>query len=418
MNHNNSISKIRVPRAKYRQHLGKLYIITDDSIAFDMIKTGFQVFPQELSLFPLTPVQIINYSDINDNALEKSLKEDEATLCSMLFDPVAGEPLFLVQRFTSGNFILEAIDFASEVDKEIRSVFTSFAEGHIGELAQFCKSTHWGTLDFECIKLSSDFRGRKKKAQLDAEYAQDKANFTQNIQAYRRSSDSNADAAIINVIKRLPESSKLLIIKSYISTLSDDEVMTFYEKYIDMDAVAKKSRIQIIVRERLSDYEHSDDSTLYEDIKDGSTKGIYRILYKFGDDDERGFDFTTRAETTVFLCCLMSKYEFGDADVDFSQMKEKFIGAFRFLYGVNYQTAAEVYKTLLDDEFGQGRLKDYISNIRKAIDKELLDKENPAIFYYKRNGHLGLLKERITLPKGISEEVTRLSHQNEDARIF
>lgn len=414
----NSIRKIRVPHALFQQHLGKLYVVTNDPIAFEMIETGFIVFPQELSLFPLTPTRLSCISDINDKELEKKLKEDEVSLIALLVDPTAGEPLFLVKNFTSDNITLEAIDFASEFDRESQSIFASFADNHFGDLAFFCQATHEEAIDVECFKTTSDFRGRKTKAQMDEEYAKDRVNFTHNIQAQRSSNDPDAEAAITNVIKRLPESSKLLIIKSYINTLSEEEVVAFYEKYIDMNAAAQKSKTQIIVRERFSDTEHSDNPALYEDIKDGSTKGIYRILYKYGDEEERGFDFTTRAETTVFLCCLMSKYEFGDANVDFSQIKERFIGAFRFLYGVNYQTAADVYKTLLDDEFGQGRLKDYISNIRKAIDKELLDKENPAIFYYKRNGHLGLLKERITLPDGISEEVTRLSHQNEKARIF
>lgn len=445
MNKETELRVIRVPFAKFHLHFGKLYVITDDEDAFegavDEIGQCFFGFANT----PITPVRITSLQALHDNKLEIALmRQRGVTLAMMLIDPAAGSPMFAIQDSVSKELAAEMKDFVSRVDQHTRSCLTVFADNHPDDFVQLLYAVDkYDYLLDELDSLESETEehhvscgitgdrsrrhgGRRRarvkipaskteNAEEDADRKQAKERFTQKVMESRSSNDSKTKDSITKIINSLPDSTKAIIIWSFMTSLTDEEVIEFYEKYIDMDAAARNSKTQIIVRERHSDKNHPE---LYEDLKDGSTKGIYRICYVFDHDAEHLFDFATRAETVVFLCCLMSKYELGDASVDFSRMKDRFIGAYRFVYGVKYEVAEAAYDTLLDNQDGQGRLKDYISNIRKAIDKELFYKEVPAVFYYKRNGHLGILKERITLPDCIFDEVARLADEKEEARSF
>lgn len=419
MNSKNNIHSILVPGARIRQHIGKLYVITDDIDAYRLLKEQFDSSEQRMALYPFSPVLVQKISDCGDPALFNLISESTGTFFCLIPSPIEGEPLFLTQTVTSGVLAIEAINFAYEVDQRTRAAFKEFAEQRPDLLIDGKSNLLIGAAVGGIIGVvpsiigSITFTGREKrlsKKEKEEMLESARASFVEDVKAERNNQNPMASKSIDLVINSLPDSTKLLIIRKYLDTLSEEELQQLYDESVDMHKLAKKSQVKIIVRERMAD---RDNPAHYEDIT--GTKGDYRICYKYGEEEkDHLFDFTTRAECAVYLCCLMARYEFGDRNLDFADMEEMFIGAFRFIYGESYQTAKATYDMLLDevDSNGglmtQGRLKDYISGIRKTIDHELLHKENPCIFYFKKNGHLNMLPQNIILPAGINDAIHQL----------
>lgn len=416
-----TIQSIRVPGARLRQHLGRLYVRTNDEAAFNLAKDLFEASKQIMALYPFSPVLVKGFSDCNDAVLYRMIASHGCALFSLIPNPIEGEPVFLAQNVTSGNLSIEAVGFAYEVDHRSRiallDLFSKRPDLFQSEIERF-SNIHLSEAGISLgINTGSiSFTGREKrlsKKEKDILLESARASFIDNVKKEREHSSPELSKEIDMVINSLPNSTKLLIIRKYLDTLSEEELQQLYDESVDMHKLAEKSQVKIIVRERVAD---RDNPSTYEDIT--GTKGDYRICYKFREEEkDHILDFTTRAECAVYLCCLMARYEFGDKNLDFSEMQEMFIGAFRFIYGESYRTAKETYDMLLDEVdpngglLSQGRLKDYISGIRKTIDKELLHKENPCIFYFKKNGHLNVLPSNIILPAGIMDTITKLGRR-------
>ena len=412
----NQCFSLRIPSAKIRTHIGKLYVLTEDSAAFNLLKEQFDASGQKMALIPFKPILVNSVSDCEDPVLYEQIARYKNTFASLIPDPTEGEPVFLVQEVTSGILAIEAINFAYVVDQRIRAAFLVFAERRPDLFLNEIDSLLKGLLEKTPPRTGAgaiSFTGREKrlsKKEKEERLESARAAFVDNVLEEREQKSTEVSRSIDMVINNLPDSTKLLIIRKYIDSLSDEELQRLYDESVDLHKLAEKSQVKIIVRARMAD---RDNPSAYEDLT--GTKGDYRICYKYGEEEkDHILDFTTRAECAVYLCCLMARYEYGDKNLDFADMEEMFIGAFRFIYGDSYKTAKETYDMLLDEVdadgglLSQGRLKDYISGIRKTIDSELLHKENPSIFYFKKNGHLNMLPRNIILPAGITDAVNRL----------
>lgn len=419
---------VRVPGAQIRQHIGALYIMTGDDEAFELTIQSFASSSQKMFLFPFKPIQVKDSFAFQDDALRKTFKDIPFCFATLIPNPVAGEPVFLVQPSVDGFLAIEAMNFVCEADKQTRSALSEFATRRpdifLDELNEYLVTTLGGTglgailtSGFPSIANIS-FTGREKRLTKEEKEEQARLardSFVENVRQERITGDTKISKTVDIAINSLPNSTKLLIIRKYIDTLSEEELQKLYEDNVNLKKIAESSKVKIVVRKR---FDGKGIDGKYEDLT--ITRGDYRICYQYGDEKEDHlFDFYTRPECAVYLCCLISRFKYGDKNVVFDDLKEMFIGAYRFLYGETYEQARTEYDLLpdlIDPKSGsllhQGCLKNHISNIRKVIDAELLYKENPSIFYFKKNSHLEILKENIKLPKGILKTVLELGRDS------
>lgn len=405
------IGLLYVPGANIHRHLGMLYVITSDRRAFEKLQKLFREASQDLVLHPFTPIHVTAPSDFDDPALASSLTGEQVTFVSLVFSPAEGIPLFLTQRSSGDDLIIEAAEFTFEVDRRTREALADIVDGLLG--SENVPKSPGGEISFRGRRPQ---RIGKEEKQLRLKEAREA--FVESVKLERAKKDPKASQTIDLVINNLTESSKLLLIRKYIDTLSEEEIQNLYEESVDMKALAERSRVKIIVRKRHDDPKDLDH---YEDIV--GTLGEYRICYYFGDDkSEHLLDFQSKADNAVYLSCLLVRSKQGDEDVNFEDLEELFIGSFRLIYGDSYYNARNNFLLLLDDydeisqRVRQGRLKNCISGIRSTIDGELLHKENPSIFYYKKNRQLGVLKRNIIIPDGLYDIVKNLG-KNPSASI-
>lgn len=412
---------IRVPGASIHQHLGKIYVVTDDDAAFDELDEKFTPSSQRMFVYEFSPEEVPNPDFFADDELAAAATQFGAQFVTIIPDPEAGDPVFLMYDFDLGDLCVEAMIFACEADKRIRESLCRFADknGKLvydkvkdypvargGGMMMANPPTGRGAISFTGRGIESSKQEKKERLEIA------KSTFVEDVMSERTTGDPEAAKRIDTVLKSLSNSSKVLIMKEYLGNLSEEQIQQLFKSHINNALLAKESKVKIIVRKRHSDL---NDPDRFEDLT--PTQGEYRICYKYGDEpDDHLFDFKMRDGHAIFLCCLMMRYEYGDKNIDFEDLEDMFIGAFRYLYGDTYETVKGRFHALLDtfDENGrriQGYLKDRFRLVRNGIDSALLRKEDPHIFYPENHSHLHLLKENIILPPGLMETVARLGRR-------
>lgn len=421
MSSKNQYRIIRVPGARIRQHLGKIYVITDDDAAFEELEAKFNSSSQGQFVYRFSPEEVNGPVDFVDDELAAAAEKFGAQFVTIIPDPEAGDPAFLMYDFDLGHLGVEAILFACEADKRIRESLCRYADKNPELLCDEIKAQPIARgggvmMDHRPKGLSAiSFTGRERdqtRQEKEQQLEIAKSSFVEDVMEVRTTGNPEAAKRTDIVLKSLPDSTKVRVIKEFLGHMSEAEIQQLFKRHIDNAQLAKDSKVKIIVRKRRSDRK---DAKRFEDLS--HTLGEYRICYQYGDEPEdHPFAFKMRDEYAIYLCCLLMRHEHGDENIDFPSLEEMFIGAYRFLYGDTYETARGRFGTLLNsvDEHGhpiQGYLKDRLRNIRAGIDSGLFHKEDPHIFYFENKSHLHLLKENIILPQGIVETVARLGHR-------
>ena len=421
MSSKNQINIIRVPGARIRQHLGKIYVITDDDAAFEEVEKEFTSSSQMMFAYRFSPEEVHDPACFADDELAAAAEEFGAQLVTIIPDPEAGDPAFLMYHFDLGHLGVETILFACEADKRIRESLCRFADKNPELLrdeitVQPIARGGGVMMDRRPKGLSAiGFTGRERdqtRQEKEQQLEIAKSSFVKDIMEVRTTGNPEAAKRTDLVLNSIPNSTKVRVIKEFLGHMSEAEIQQLFKRHIDDAQLARDSKVKIIVRKRRSDRK---DAKQYEDLSHLLRE--YRICYQYGDEQEdHPFAFKMRDEYAIYLCCLLMRHEYGDKDIDFSSLEEMFIGAYRFLYGDTYETARGRFGTLLNsvDEHRhsiQGYLKDRLRNIRAGIDSGLSHREDPHIFYFENKSHLHLLKENIILPPGIMETVTRLGHR-------
>ena len=404
---NTAIEKIIVPGASLKQHFGKVYLLGNGFAYREQIKALFDNATQSFSLFRISTVDVASGWEFNDPILWSALSGKHIDFVSLILNPANGAPEFLTGRVLQGFIPVEAASFMYQVNEASIAALQRLLPDFVREKGNQYVLDILANSDIISEKSTAgksstlSFQGRKTKKEKEEQLERDRTDFIVNAKK-ARASDDEASEAVDNVLKNLSDESKLRLLRHLVDSMSEEELQDFYDSYVDMSALAAHSETVIYVRKR-------NTGTLGSSIEDPKGNlGEYRICYTYQNQEEQTLKFITKAENAIYLCCLLARKD-GIDNLDFSKAEDQFIGAYRFLYGFSYLEALKVYKGMLDNETGQGYLKDYISNIRLVLTQEFKGKENPSIFFFKKNGHLYIDKDRIHLPEGIRDEIKRLA---------
>lgn len=370
------------------------------------------------------PVGIIyrakDLKEFDDPALASIVKETGANLVARVVDSEQGAPLFLMERACKNNLAEELELFTFKVNNINRNAIVTI----LGNIALYEPD--------KCAKLLKNaeltldgyiYRGGMSAKEKEDLLQEMKSRFIAN-KAILANPDASKEE--LSVAKRefdmvcasftqasLAEFMAQVLITGDIPT--DEELE---EKYLYLDKAASASKVKLEIRPRYST----------EKIK--NSNGKYRLTIHYVDNTHNGkrlrklLKFPGKVETAIYYTLLMVRKYNNIEKIEILDCEKEFIGIYRALYIETYDVAKRVFDKIRNRDEGdkpksQGRYRNYIPNIRKAVDKALARIDNPAIYHYEyhyqKGGRFYVKSDHISLSANFLKDATRLQNPKERA---
>lgn len=420
----NVMRVIRVYGAKLKEHVGKLFIVSSDEAAFDEIcKNITSEISQQERLFPLTPVLVKNLSELEDDSLTNAIEAFGANIVGLVLDPEEGAPSFMMERVPEDSITVEADLFAHKLDKSnknaISTMMENMADNDPESLQRFIEN-----VGLDLASLSVTRGGRKTAAQREEDLKQYSANFLSNMQIVR-----NPEGYAEDQVDEARRQVKVVISNISHATLSEFMYEVILTRIVpddnaidvgllNLESAAKRSDVHLLIRPRL------------KNEKIINSDGKYHLTFQKGENAPKHIRFPGKVETAIFYTILMVRKKTGADMIEILDLKKEFIGIYRALYVATYEEAELAFESIKDYyvEDGetkiklQGRYRNYIPNIRAAINEALSGSDNPAIYHYayhyEKGGRFYVQGDHIFLDEDFLKESKRLQNPNEQASFL
>lgn len=414
---------VRVYGAKLQKHLGKLYVISSDRASYeDMCGKYFTPASQEKRVADIEPCLVNNLSEIEDESLENVIEETGANLVSEVLDSEQGAPTFLMMRASKSRLFEEADLFAFKVDKcnrdALSDMMQNLADNDPEAFCSFIKKA-----DRKMAALAVTRGGRKTAAQKNKELAVYMENFIDNIHILRHAGEESeeevkrADYEVRTALSSIPRAVLGEFMYNVLSTGDIPDDITIEDRFLNLDSAAVKSDVDLIIRPR-----NNDEKIINSD-------GKYHLTFSKGENAPKHIRFPGKVETAIFYTILVARKTTNAKNIEILNLEKEFIGIYRALYVTSYDEAQLAFDGIKDyvvkDENGnvimryQGRYRNYIPNIRKAIDAAMGGSDNPAIYYYdysyQKGGNFHVDAAHIFLDKEFLKDIVRLQNPYEIA---
>lgn len=424
----NIIRFFRVYGAKIQEHLGKLYVISSDKASFDeMCTNSFSPASQEDRNIPIKPCLIENLSEIKDEPLRNVIEESGANLACAALDSEQGAPSFLLMHASEDALFDEADLFAFKEDKFNRDALSDMMQNMAVNDPKRCRA-FMSTVQLHTPGLGITRGGRKTAVQKKEDLERYKGNFVNNMKIVRSPDKYSVDEVnranyeVRVVLSSVPQASLVELMRIIFTTHKIPKSDVINDCFLNLDSAAEKSDIQLDI----SCYKNGKKKAINSD-------GMYRLTFKKGENDPnpKFIRFPGKVETAIFYTVLVARKTTDARKIEILDLEKEFIGIYRALYRVGYDEAQLAFDSIKDYEFKdadgklikryQGRYRNYIPNIRAAIDAALGGiVDNPAVFYYdysyRKGGTFYVKEKRITLAQDFSNEIVK--YQNKEASVL
>ena len=396
---------VRIVGAKFAKHLGKLFVVSSDELAF--AEVGNQITSpesQEERVGTLTPVLVKDLSELEDVFLANAVKEIGANLVGAVFNAEEGVPTFLMMHASDESLFTEAGLFAHKVDKLNRDALKVMMENVAANDPDVLQS--FVAKSGLMLATPASRGGRKSAAERAQELERYSGNFLSNMQIIRNPDDHSDDD-----LKQARHEVKMVLSNLSHATLSEfmftvllsgliPEDNVIEERFLNLESAARKSSV----------YLHITHAAKGETNK--NSDGKYRLSFSVGENaasgekDIRPLSFPGKVETAIFYTVVLYRKNSDQKIIEILSLEKEFCGVYRALYRTDYAEAYEAFDGIKDlREDGQliyqGRYRNYIPNIRNAVNAALAGIENPAIYHYdyhyRKGGHFYVDKDHITL---------------------
>lgn len=415
---------IRVYGAKLQKHFGKLYIISSDRASDEEDMYGKYLTPdsQEERVASIEPCLVRSLSELEDEYLENMIAKAGANLVSAVLDSEQGAPGFLMMRTSKSKLFEELGLFAYKVDKNNRDALSvMMANVAVNDPDSFLSFMEKADLSKNAITFMRG--GRKTAAEKAEEIKLFISNFTDNMQVIRHPEDNSEDDVnranyeVKTVLSSMSSATLEEFMFLVLSTKQIPDDNTIESRFLDLDSAAKKSDVDLIIRPRK------------KNEKIMNSDGKYHLTFRKGENDPKHIRFPGKVETTIFYTVMVARKTTGAKNIEILDLEKEFIGIYRALYVASYEDAKLAFEGIKDydvkDENGelirryQGRYRNYIPNIRAAIDAALGGSDNPAVYHYdysyRKGGHFYVDVGHIHLDEQFLSDIERLQDPCERA---
>lgn len=409
----NIMRLVRIYNAKLDEHFGKLYIVSSDQSAYEeTCNKFFNPASQEERVGAINPVLVKDFSEFNDDSLADAVMETGANLVGAVLDAEQGAPAFLMMRSSGSTVFNEADIFAFKIDKMNRDALSSMMENMAVNAPEACRA-FLKSVDIQRTSLKVSRGGRPKAADKAEEIRQFKERYVDNMRVIHDPSSSAEDVAraeneVQAVFASLSPAalSRFMYLVLKEQRIPDDK--TIKEDFLDLNTASEKSDGTMEVRPRK------------KGEKIINSDGKYRLTFKKGENAPILIKFPGTVETALYISLLMDRHFKGTEKLELSALEDYFIGVYRAVYVCDYPEAKAKFEEILyhvnpDGSYSQGRSRNYLPNMRKAISEALLGVDNPAIYHYKQGDRLHIQKDRIKFPESFVDEVERLKDPRQQA---
>lgn len=413
---------VRVYGAKLMKHIGKLYVISSDKVSYEeMCRKYFTPASQEDRVIPIEPCYIKTPSEIADAPLANVVEETGANLIGEVLDSEQGAPTFLIMRASKSNLSEEADVFAFKIDNYNRNALGEMMENMaINDPEVFQSFMKKANREVAALKVARG--GRKTAAQKAQELETCNENFVKNMQIIRFQEDYSEDEVILAksqvkmVLSNMSHATLSEFMYTVVSTglIPDDN--TIEERFLNLDVAAKKSDVHLLIRPRT------------KEEKMVNSDGKYHLTFSKGENAPKHIRFPGKVETAIFYTVMVARKSTGADSIEILNLEKEFIGIYRALYVTSYEEAKTAFDGIRDCEIVengvtkmkiQGRYRNYIPNIRTAVNEALSGSDNPAIYHYayhyEKGGRFHVATDHITLDDGFIKEMKRLQDPKANA---
>lgn len=181
-----------------------------------------------------------------------------------------------------------------------------------------------------------------------------------------------------------------------------NDVGLAFDNCINRDLMAAKSKIKVSVQPVIPEVEAKFDPKVVNKL---GTNGKLRVYLTDGEKTVQ-VPFGRSAACVIYIMYLLDRKQRGD-DVDTIKIvknEKLYSQLYRYIYNESNETIKGRFDALdirYDEKVKYGRLSDYYSDIRDALDKAVAEfGESPMPFFIpNRYSHIAVLKENISVPE-------------------
>ena len=401
MKADNVMRVVRVCGAGLKEHIGKLFVVSSNEAVFD--ETCQSIASQgsrQDRVISLTPVQIKALSELGDDVLARAIEASGANLAGLVLDAEEGVPSFLMMKVPEAAVAVEADLFAYKLDKlnkeALSAMMENVADNDPAALRSFIERT-----GLDLAGLPASRGGRRSAAQRAQDIELYRENFLSNLLVIRGAEHHSEDE-----LKQARHQLKVVLSNLSPATLSEfmyDVLLTgmipedhiIEERFLNLEAAAKKSPVHLYI----------DPAATGETVK--NSDGKYRLSFSVGENAPvRPLTFPGKVETAIFYTVVLFRKHNDQKLIEILSLEKEFCGVYRALYRTGYAKAKEEYDGIMDlredgQLISQGRYRNYIPNIRNAVNSALSGIENPAIYHYdyhyRKGGSFFVDRDHISL---------------------
>lgn len=414
-----AIRTIRVYTDKFKSHFGKLYLVSEDDAAYEEFSVNFRSQAVSEYIDSLAPVLVKTYADLDDDVLADAAEKAHARLIGAVLDSEQGAPAFCMMSTPEELVFVEAEYFALRLDNVNRNAVATMLGNLAVNSPETCRSYLAG-MELGAAPCCLP-RGRKSSAQKAKELELFKEQFVENMNILRNpdghSEDEVAEARekTILVLENMPHASIAKLLHSILSSEVIPSLEAVESEYLNLEYAAKHSPVYLTIR------------PMEKGEICANSDGKYRLIFTMGESTPRQIRITGKAATAIYFTVLLIRKTTGATLIEIFDFEKKFVGVYRALYMETYAVAKEEFDKIWDiiEDDGltrtriQGRCREYIPNICKALNSALGEFDNPAVYYYayhyQKGGRIYVDVNHLTVNERFLEESERLENPEENA---